>query len=133
MLTHPLNTDVPQETSHFPRIAVQLRAGVPAPRVRDQLMQDHDLSRLRAGKLVEDVQKSVRRAKLNMISGAFMWVIGASMLYFVGFGLLFFILFVGGGTQFAAGHRTMKQYNDATYDPAPSTPPPLPPQSTVPS
>ena len=100
---------------HFARIASQLRQGVSAPAVRDQLIAAYGFSRLQAGKLVEDVVRGVRIARMNLVSGAFLGLLGAAGLAFVGDGLLFWGLLVGGGVQFAAGYKTLAAYRSAVW------------------
>ena len=107
-----------QEGTYFPRIAAQLRAGVPAPRIRDQLINDFELSRLAAGKLVEDVQKGIRIARMNLVAGAGVWLIGFMLLMVAGSGLLSWGLVVTGTVQLAAGYRTMRAYRAAVYEEA---------------
>ena len=105
-----------QESNHFDRIAAQLRAHVPAPRVRDELMKDLGLSKLAAGKLVEDVQKGVRMAKINLVSGGGVWLFGATLLFLGNDGLLVWLLLLSGTVQLAAGLRTMRAYRNAVYE-----------------
>lgn len=46
-------------SNHFNRIAGCLNIGVPYPKVRDALMHELNISRMAAGKLVEDVMRVV--------------------------------------------------------------------------
>lgn len=107
-----------EDGTHFNRIAAQLNAGRPYPLVRDDLMTDYGLSRLQAGKLVEDVTRGVRKAKLLRGSGITTGLIGLGMLLFIGRGLLPWFLFVSGALQVLAAVRTLKAFKNAREEPA---------------
>ena len=103
-----------QENEHFARIAAQLQNNVSPPQIRNALMDELHISRLSAGKLVEDVQKGVRMAKLNLLSGSVFWSLGAMLYIFVGGGLITWGLIVGGALQMSAGYRPYQAYRNAT-------------------
>jgi hypothetical protein len=100
-----------QYPNHFERVASRLREGHTALEVRNQLIEELDLSRLQAGKVVEDVEKAVRDWRIASGAG-----IGLALLaigFFSPFSVFFWLCLFFGSAQAVAGTRGLQAYQFA--------------------
>jgi len=81
-------------------------------------MDDHGLSRLAAGKTVENVQRKIKMMKVNLVTGFTMVFIGF-IFFLLNSGSIFsYILFFFGSLQLYAGLNDRKEYKMIVASPA---------------
>jgi hypothetical protein len=97
--------------THFETVAARLREGQSSLEVRNQLMEEKDLSRLQAGKVVEDVEKAVRDWRIASGTGIGLVLVTVGFLPPLSLGFLFGLLI--GSAQAIAGMRGMQAYQFA--------------------
>jgi len=97
--------------AQFNRVAARLRDGQSALSVRRDLEEEQNLSRLKAGKVVEDVEKAITAWRVALGSGIGL-VLFASLL-FSPLSIVFWLAMLSGAAQFVAGARGMQQYRSA--------------------
>ncbi|MEM8486554.1 MAG: hypothetical protein AAF564_13465 [Bacteroidota bacterium] len=97
----------------FNLIATRLKQGHSALEIRNQLMEETGGSRLATGKIVEQVVKAIKIAKINMVSGALLFAFCLFMVLFVAIGLATLFGLVAGAAQFIAGRRVWGLYKQA--------------------
>jgi len=102
-----------RKPNHFDLIAPHLRDGKSSLEVRRELRNRFDgLSRLQAGKLVQDVERSVRAWRTCLGTG--MGAMGLATFLFSPLNPLFAVCMVFGLAQTVAGMRGMHTYQQAT-------------------
>ena len=104
------------EPENYERIASQLREGTSSLQIRNQLMEEYGLSRLAAGKMVEDVERRIKTAKLNLASGGGIILFGVIVFLtnpalIASYAIIFF-----GVVQFVGGLRGWRSYQQANKD-----------------
>ena len=97
----------------FTLIAARLKQGQSPLAIRNQLMEETGGSKLATGKLVDQVVKAIKVAKVNMISGAAIFVICLLVLLFVAIDIGWLIGVIAGAAQFTAGRRVWGLYQKA--------------------
>ncbi len=95
----------------FDSVATSLRSGTAPLAVRNQMMESEGMSRLEAGKIVEDVQKTVKAIKTSLVAGPIVLVLGLLLLP----GILAIVMTVTGAGQTIAGVRGWRMYQSARY------------------
>ena len=103
---------------YFDVIAQELHKGISLSRISSKLMDDHGLSRLAAGKTVENVQRKIKMMKVNLVTGFTMVFIGF-IFFLLNSGSIFsYILFFFGSLQLYAGLNDRKEYKMIVSSPA---------------
>jgi len=103
---------------YFDVIAQELHKGISPSRISSKLMDDHGLSRLAAGKTVENVQRKIKMMKVNLVTGFTMVFIGF-IFFLLNSGSIFsYILFFFGSLQLYAGLNDRKEYKMIVSSPA---------------
>ncbi len=98
------------ETVGFSLIAARLKTGQTPLEIRDQLMEETGGSKLKTGKLVNDVIRSIKIAKVNMLPGALWLILAAYLLLSQGIGAASVLTAVTGVAQFSAGKKVWALY-----------------------
>ncbi len=101
----------PGKPKRYDSVATSLRSGTAPLAVRNQMMEDEGMSRLEAGKIVEDVQKTIKASKTSLVVGPILLVLG--ILFFPG--ILAAVMIVAGIGQTIAGTRGWRMYQAARY------------------
>lgn len=96
---------------HFEAVAARLRDGASALSVRRQLEAEQDLSRFKAGKIVEDVEKAIDAWRISLGTGIGLLIVVLAL--FSPYHPVFWIGLVVGAAQSVAGMRGMQQYQSA--------------------
>ena len=99
------------EPKGFAYYAARRKAGASPLEIRAELMDMTGASRLAAGKLVGEAEKAIKIAKINMVSGIGLLLLGI-LLLLTGDWRGVFALIVG-PAQFAAGRRVWHIYQKA--------------------
>ena len=97
--------------NHFEVVAARLREGQTPLEVRNQLMEEIGLSRLQAGKVVEDVEKARRDWQIAM--GVGVGTVLAAIGLLSPWSLVFWLCLFFGSAQAVAGMRGMQAYQFA--------------------
>src|SRR6056297_373546 len=103
---------------YFDVIAQELHKGISPSRISSKLMDDHGLSRLAAGKTVENVQRKIKMMKVNLVTGFTMVFIGFIFFLLISGSIFSYILFFFGSLQLYAGLNDRKEYKMIVSSPA---------------
>ena len=101
--------------NHFETVAARLRDGQTPLEVRKRLMDERNLTRLQAGKVVGDVEKAIRDWQVAVGVGVGTVLVAIGLLS--PWSVLFWIALFFGSAQAIAGMRGMQAYQFAE-DPA---------------
>ena len=100
----------------FNLIAARLKQGQSALKIRNQLMEETGGSKLATGKLVDQVVKAIKVAKVNMLGGGAVFIFCLLLLLFVALDIRSIVGAVLGAAQFTAGRRIWRLYKRAKVE-----------------
>lgn len=100
-----------RKPKHFDLIASRLREGKSSLEVRRELTDQFDLSKLQAGKLVQDVERAIKAWRVSLGTG--MGAVGLAVFFLPPVSLAFVGLMIFGLAQTVAGMRGMHTYRQA--------------------
>lgn len=113
VIEHLINQYIGQQPEAFDQVAAKMKNGGSSLHIRRQLVETRGISRLAAGKIVENVEKAIRAARVNLASGAGFYLLGLLLLLLTPYTIWVYVFMFVGTVQFAAGLKGWRAYRRA--------------------